>query len=148
MAVLNFDATTVDPATEFKPLPDGEYKVAITESELKENSKKNGTFLQCKLQVLDGEHKGRTLFEILNLNHPNGQAVEIAKKTLSAICHATGVMQPKDSSELHNRPMVAKVAVEPRKDKPGEYSNRVKAYKSLKEATSTVAPTTAGKAPW
>jgi hypothetical protein len=148
MAALDFDATTVDPATEFKPLPDGEYKVAIIESELKPTKKNDGSYLQCKLQVLDGEFKGRTLFERLNLNNSNGTAVEIAKKTLSAICHAVGVLQPKDSSQLHNRPMVAKVKVVPRKDTPGEFSNEIKAYKSLKDATASVAPATAGAAPW
>lgn len=148
MALLDFDATKVDPATEFKPLPEGDYKVAIVKSENKPTKSGNGSYLQCTLQVLDGEHKGRQLFERLNLANSNDQAVEIAKKTLSAICHAVGVLQPKDSSELHNRPLVAKVAVEPRKDKPGEFSNRVKAYTSLKDATASPAPAGAGAAPW
>lgn len=148
MAVLNFDATQVDPATEFKPLPAADYKVAIVESENKPTKNGKGSYLQCKLQVLDGEFKGRTLFERLNLDNPNGQAVEIAKKTLSAICHSVGVMQPRDSSELHNRPMIAAVAVKPRDDKPGEFSNEIKAYKSLKDAAATVAPAAAGAAPW
>ena len=148
MALLDFDATQVDPTTKFEPLPAADYKVAMIASEMKENKKKNGHYLECKLQVLDGEHKGKVVIERLNLDNPGSQAVEIAKKTLSAICHAVGVLQPKDSAQLHNRPMIASVAVKPREEKPGEFSNEIKGYKSLKEAASVVAPAAAGSAPW
>ena len=150
MAVLNFNANEVEPQQELKPLPEGEYKVAVTASESKRNKKDNGTLLQLTFDVLDGEHRGRKLWVYLNLDHPNATAVEIAKSELSAICHAVGVLTPKDSVELHNRPLIASVKLEKRKDN-GELSNRVKGYKSLKAAAeSTPAPAMAGgeKAPW
>lgn len=151
MASLNgFNANEVDPMQELKPLPEGDYKVAITASENKENSKKTGSYLALTLEVLDGQYKGRRLWANLNLNNPNSQAVEIAKSELSAICHAVGVMQPKDSVELHNRPMLVAVKCEKRNDN-GELSNRIKGYKSLKAAAeSKPEPVAAGgeKAPW
>ena len=50
--------------------------------------------------------------------------MEIAQRTLSAICHATGRMQVQDSEELHLIPMIADVTVKPPKNGYGE-SNKV-----------------------
>jgi hypothetical protein len=55
----------------------------------------------------------------------NPQTVEIAQRTLSAICHATGRMQVQDSEELHLIPLMADVQVQPPKNGYGE-SNKVR----------------------
>ena len=126
MANLNFDATTVKPQAAFEALPAGWYLVAIVGSDDKDNKARTGKYLELMLEVLEGDYKGRKVFDRLNLEHPNQQAVEISKATLSAICHAVGVLQPKDSTELHNLPLLAKVAV---RDYQGEKQNEVKGYK-------------------
>ena len=56
--------------------------------------------------MIDGPYKNRLLWSRLNLDNPNAQAVQIAQGELSAICRAVGVMQPKDSIELHNLPLL------------------------------------------
>lgn len=130
MSQLNFDARQVDPAQAFDPVPAGWYTVQITASETKPTSKNNGSYLQLEMTILDGQYKGRKLFDRLNLNNENPVAVEIAYRTLSAICHATNVIQVRDSSELHNRPMEAKVSVRPA-DGNYDASNDVKGYRAL-----------------
>jgi hypothetical protein len=66
--------------------------------------------------------------------------VEIAQRTLSAICHAVGQMQVSDSEQLHFRPLQVTLAVEPdSRDKhlpPPEQrkQNRVKGYAPLSGA--------------
>ena len=147
MAVLNFDANTVEPQTSLTPIPAADYKVAITESEMKENSKKNGSFLSLVFSVLDGEHKGRKLYANLNMDNPSKVAVEIAKSELSAICRAVNVMTPNDSAELHNKPLVVKVGLEKRKD-TGDMSNRIKGYSSLATANAEPVAVGAGEKPW
>ena len=149
MAVLTgFDATKVEPQTARVPLPAGDYKAAITASEMKQNSKKNGSFLSLEFSVLDGEQKGRKLFANLNLSNPNTQAVEIAKSELSAICRAVNVLTPNDSAELHNKPIWVTVGLEKRKD-TGDMSNRIKGYKSLADGNGTAAAAPAnGDRPW
>ena len=67
---------------------------------------------------------GRKLFDRLNLVNASAQTVEIAQRTLSAICHATGRMQVQDSQELHLIPMIADVTIRPPKNGYGE-SNKV-----------------------
>jgi hypothetical protein len=131
MALLEntFDATQVEPGQSFEILPAGDYEVHIVRSDMKPTKAGTGHLLELEMDVLSGECVGRKVWDRLNIVNENQTAQEIAQRTLSAICHATGVMHVRDSEQLHFHPMIAKVAVEERKDKPGEYSNRVKAYK-------------------
>jgi Protein of unknown function (DUF669) len=130
LAELNFDAEKVEPSQDFAPIPAGEYVAMAIGSEFKTTASGNGEYLQFCWEVIDGEHKGRRLWDRLNLHNPSETAVKIAQGTLSAICRSVGVMRPKDSSELHNKPVMVKVALEERNDKAGEFRNVVKGYAS------------------
>lgn len=142
----NFDATTVAPDPGREPLPAGKYKCVAIESEFKDTKDGSGKYLQFCFEVVDGEHKGRRVWDRLNLVNANSQAVDIARSSLSAICHAVGVMQPKDSSQLHNLPLTVKVAC---KTYNGNVTNEVKGYEKLTTATQAVASAqVAEKAPW
>lgn len=121
-----FDANGVPPSS-FDVVPAGEYDAIIVSSEMKSTAGGDGKYLNLELQILNGEHQNRKVFDKLNLVNSSAKAVEIARGTLSSICRAVGVMTPKDSSELHNKPLRIKVAV----TKSEEYGeqNKVKAYK-------------------
>jgi hypothetical protein len=129
-----FDATAVEPQGDFTPIAPGEYKVQITSSEMVDNSAKTGSMLKLELEIIEGESAGRKLYDRLNLDNPNDKAVEIAQRTLSAICHAVGKLSVADSVELHMLPMIAVVKVEPGRTHNGkDYgpSNGIKTYKAL-----------------
>lgn len=163
MANLNgtFDATNIDPTPRFDPLPAGEYPVIITASELKFTKSGDGQYLELTLEVQGGEFAGRKLFDRLNIHNSNRQAVEIAQRQLSQICHAIGVLQVKDSEQLHFKPLVAIVRIEPGKD-GYEPRNVIKGYKAAAGApvmqkpasapqpaqTASRAPFGAAAAPW
>lgn len=127
---LNFDATAVEPQDSFEPIPAGWYECMIVESEMKQTKSGTGQYLQLRLDVTEGQYANRVLFERLNLDNPNTTAVDIAQRTLSAICHATGVLQPRDSSDLHNIPLRVKVSVRPAGN-GYEANNDIKGYESL-----------------
>ena len=147
MSLLNgFDAATVEPNEAFTPLPAGDYTCVVASSEEKTTASGTGEYLKLTIEVLDGEHKWRHLFENLNLKNPSEVAVKIAQQTLSAICRAVGVLRPQHAMELHNKPFVATVAVEKRKDN-GELSNRVKGYKPIGGNAGTTTPPKGGM-PW
>lgn len=151
MANLNgFDANQVEPTASFDPIPAGKYLAAITESEMKPTKNGSGSYLQLTFTVLEGEHKGRVLWARLNLNNLNATAVKIARSELSAICHAVGVMQPRDSVDLHNLPLLITVKLKKRED-TGELTNEIKGYEP-KAATTASAPAQAPAAssapPW
>ncbi|WP_066280237.1 DUF669 domain-containing protein [Blastomonas sp. CCH1-A6] len=132
MAQLNWQADPNNVAGEYEVIPAGEYLAEITASEMAENSARNGHYLKLELTILDGDQAGRKVFDRLNLQNPNRTAVEIAERTLNAICVAVGKMAVQQSEELHGIPMVIKVKVDPPRTANGkDYgpSNAIGAYK-------------------
>lgn len=123
---INFDASTVSPSVGFDPIPNGTYRVHIADSSLKDSA--NGKYIELELEVLDGEFKGRKVWDRLNIVHSNTQAQEIAQRQLSAICHATNTLKLTSSDQLHFKPMTVKVVI--KQDSGYEPSNVVKSYKS------------------
>ncbi len=160
MTELNFDANTVEPTGKFTPIPMDDYLAIITDSEMKDTKKGDGKYLLLTYEVIEGEFKGRKIFETLNLVNKTQTAVEIAQRALSAVCRATGVLHPKDSSELHGKPLVISVGI--REGSNGfEDKNVIRGYsrvdgKELKDvtdatpATKTAAPVAGGakRKPW
>lgn len=137
MSALNFNARTVAPAVPGEAIPADWYRGVIVESKMVENSQHTGAYLQLGIQVIEGAYAGRRLTDRLNIHNPNPTAVEIAYQTLSAICHATGVMDVQDSEQLHNRPFEFKVTVRPAglgaDGKNYEASNEVRGYRAIKD---------------
>jgi len=150
MANLNgFNANDVEPNTAFESLPAGKYLAAITASEMKPTKKGDGSYLQLEFSVLEGDCQGRKVWDRLCINHPNAQTVSISRGNLSAVCRAIGVMQPKDSVELHNIPLVITVKCKKRQDN-GEITNEIKGYAERATAASQPqqAPTSDSTPPW
>ncbi len=144
--LAGFDASQVPEQQEFSALPEGQYVVIATASEMKPTKSGNGQFLQFTFEVLDGPQKGRNLWARLNLVNPNQTAVDIAQRELGAICRAVGVIKPSDSAELHNKPMLITVAVEI--DDRKRESNIIKKYEAVSAGAAAAAPAVSGGAPW
>jgi hypothetical protein len=124
---LGFDARNVEPTKEMGAIPAGDYQVVLIKSERKPNSKGTGELLALEFAVLNGDFQNRKLFATLNIRNQNETAQKIALAELSALCRAVEVMAPKDTAELHNRPLIVTVKVEddPQRGK----QNRITAYK-------------------
>ncbi len=142
-----FNATNVDPAVDFEPIPAGKYLAIITDSGMKPTKNGSGSFLELTFQVIEGPYKNRLLWARLNLDNPNKQAVEIARAQLSAVCRAVGVMQPKDSLELHNLPLQVTVKCKRRED-TDEMVNEIRAYAKKEAATGQPQQETSNTPPW
>ena len=146
MAILNFDSTNVVPMAALDPVPSAWYVCAMSASEMKPTSKNDGSsYLECEYDIMaPPEYKGRKLYDRMNLVNGNPTAVEIAYRTLSSICHATGVIQVADSQQLHNRPLMIKVSLRPAgpgaDGKHYEASNEVRGYKAVENSTAKIAP--------
>lgn len=132
-----FDATGVAPAAPLELLPPGRYAAQIVNSEMRVTRAGTGQYLWLEMDVIEGPHQGRKIWDQLNLANPSPQTVEIAQRTLSAICHAVGQLQVSDSEQLHFRPLQVTLAVEiDSRDKlrPAEEQrkqNKVKGYAPL-----------------
>jgi hypothetical protein len=148
MAYLNntFDASAIEPNQPLETLPPGRYTAHIINSEMRPTRSGSGQYLWLEMEVLEGQFKGRRIWDQLNLINPNAQTVEIAQRTLSAICRAVGQMQVEDSEQLHFKPLAVTLKVEPAgPDKTGVWRdarNRVSGYSAVNSA-STPAPASA-----
>ncbi|MBP6875115.1 MAG: DUF669 domain-containing protein [Candidatus Eisenbacteria bacterium] len=148
MANLNgFNANNVEPTTDFEPIPAGKYLAVITASEMKATRAGDGHFLELQFQILDGPYKGRLLWSRFNLDNPNAQAVQIAQAELSAVCRATGIMQPRDSVELHGIPLVIGVRLKRRTDSD-ELVNEVRGYSRRDSLNGMPQQATSNTPPW
>ncbi len=136
MAQLNFDASQVDPSQPVEAIPSDKYNVEITKSELKPTKTGNGSYLELEFTVLDGEYHGRKVWDRLCLNHPTQKTVEIARANLSAICHAVGVLKPRDSAELHRIPLVINVKLK-KDESTGTIFNEVRGYSKRESLLAT-----------
>lgn len=147
MADINgFDASTVEPSSDFAPIPKGDYPVCVVASEMK-TSKAGDKYLALTAQVLRGEFQNRRIFVNLNLFSSNETAKQMSKALLSSLCRAVGIMTPSDSSELHDKPCIAALTV---REGKGDYgpSNSVTAFKPLNAGPVAAATTTGVKTPW
>lgn len=113
MQLMNpFDATKFDPTQGVPAMPVGKHPVVIVDSEVKATSDNTGGMLVLTLQIIDGPAKGQKGAYRLNLYNQSQQAVEIAHRQLSAVCHAIGVFQVQDSQQLHNVPFMVDVTLQ------------------------------------
>jgi len=101
------------------------------------------------LHHTDGPCKGRKVWDRLCISHPNELTQKIARGNLSAICRAVDVMQPRDSVELHNLPLVVTVKCKKRED-TGDVTNEVKGYAKRESAAGQPqqAPANDQTPPW
>lgn len=127
----SFNARNVEPSKARENLPKGWYRCMVVGTDMKPTKKGNGSYIEITWKVLDGTFENRQVWTRLNVKNENAQAVEIAEKDLSAICHATGVLEFRRHEELRNHTALVYVTVKDDK-------NETAGYKAA--AGSTTAP--------
>lgn len=137
MAQLQFDANSVDTTNPFDTLPAGDYQVMVVASDVKPTKAGTGFYLELELEVVNGQHQGRRIWDRLNISNQNKTAEDIGQRQLSQLCHAVGVLNVGDSSELHDKPCIAKVVVK-KSEQYGD-QNEVKGYVSNKMTSASAA---------
>ena len=120
-----FDASGVEPLTGYELLPAGDYLAQIVESEMRPTRSGTGEYLWIGMDILEGQYQGRKVYDQLNLVNQNPTTVEMAQRTLSAICHATGELHVSDSEDLHFKPMTIRVSIRKPKD-GGQERNQIR----------------------
>lgn len=151
MPSFSFDANEFAPTQQksYDPLPRGMYQGIVIDSSIKPTKAGTGEYIELVIQVVDGEHSGRRLWERLNVSNPNKTAEDIARGQLSMLCSAVGVTKLTATEQLHDIPFSMEVDI----DRKDTTRNRIMGYASLGNAKPTVAPQTAApaaaaKKPW
>lgn len=137
MALINFDARSVQPDQGFDVLPAGWYKALVEKSDVKPTKDGSGAYVSVEYKIIDGQFSGRKIFGRFNIQNANPMAVEIGYKQLSALAHAVGVLQVQDSSQLHNIPLQIRLKLVPAKDEY-EPKNEVTSWKNINEQVGAV----------
>lgn len=137
-----FDASQVKDS-EFEALPAGEYRAVIAASERKKTKDGASELLQVRLQIVDGPFKNRTVIDRFNLWNKNPEATTIAQQQFKKVCEALNIIKPADSSALHMKPLMIKLAV---KEYNGKDQNEVKGYKAALSSSVPIVAST-GSAP-
>ena len=138
MVDLQFNAEEHQPLDGFEIIPAGEYTASIVTSEIKPSKKGDGTYLELVWEVLDGEVKGQRVWHRIMVTHPSEKCVVMGKRKLSSVCHAVGVKQLNDSSELHNIPTTIKVSV--KEEKGYDPTNEVVGFPDAKKTSEKDLP--------
>ena len=136
--LIDYDAS---PDTDYGTIPSGYYTAIIVASDRKQTKSGNGSYIELEHQICEGEYQGKTLWARLNLDNPNPIAVKIANQHMAQIRHATGKLKVKDSSELHDIPMLIRVELEMAGAKRERDGNEIKEWKALEGGSA--APTSA-----
>lgn len=117
----------VEPQQGFgEPIPKGKYRAEIASSEVVPTASGTGLICKCTALITEEPYSGRKVFINFNVKNPSDKAEMIGRGQLSALAAAClgrrGI--PDDSSELHEKPFILSVDVEPAS---GEYAAKNKA---------------------
>ena len=136
---IDLDSIELQDSGGWQSLPPGDYRVMITDSQLKPNSKGTGDVLTLFLQVLDGDGAGTEIRDYLSVRHQNETAQRIAQQTLKQIASAIGINGVlTDSAQLHGVPLRASITQVEADAGYGDadgMQNRVAGYSAAGDAT-------------
>jgi hypothetical protein len=131
-----FDASKVEPTQDYQPMKAGTYKAIISASSIEPSKTGTGTNLVLTFKIVEGEYKNREQRVWLCVQHAKQQTQEIAQRQFSAICHAVGQLQASTTEQLHGKPLLIRIGLEPDNRDPDKLQNRIKSYMPLQQTAS------------
>lgn len=150
MPAFDFDVSSYDiqPARSFEPLPPGDYQAMVTAAELKDTKAGDGQYIELVIQITDGEHAGRRLWERLNIYNKNKQTEDIARSQLNSLGNACGHPRLTDTDHLIDVPFTISLDI----DRRDTTRNKIMGYSAAKGAARSApkpsAPVASGKRAW
>lgn len=118
------------------PMPAADYLVELVNTEVMESkSNAQNKYIAAEFSVIDGEFKGRRIWENFNMINTNHKAVKIAEELMGSLCRSVGIPTPRNGTkDLYNIPTIASVKIEkqkgdfPEKNKITKFTAPNKAY--------------------
>jgi hypothetical protein len=105
----------------FELIPPDNYRVQVIESKIQDT--KSGQMIVLTMEIVDGQYANRRLWENLNIRNDSPVAQQIAQTALKYLCDQIGIIQLRDTEELHFKPLTIKVGIQQptQKDKDAGY---------------------------
>lgn len=120
MSQFVFDATKVSPQSDRSAVPPDTYDVILTGSDIKPGKTPTDRQMSLNMRIISGPLNGGSIFQTLNIIHSNPTAQQIAQSEFSALCHAIGILNISDTTQLHGRPFKVKTSIRNGTDKLGQ----------------------------
>ena len=144
MAFIDFNSSAIPEDTGPEPLPAGDYCIYIESSDIRTEDDGTQKLSMVAKVIQPEQYAGRTLFPSFTMYSANADHVKTGQRLLALVCKAVGVIHPRDSVELHDKPFFTRVV-------PKSASNG-KVYSNLQTFWSTASqappmPKTAPKPP-
>lgn len=116
---------------EFELLPAGAYPVEIMESSVEHNKSGTGQLLTLKMKIQDGTHKGRYIWDRINIVHDKPDVERIGRTQLRKLLEILELpLTLTETSKMHYKPIICVLKIVKRKDN-GEDTNQVSYYKPI-----------------
>jgi hypothetical protein len=106
----------------FDPVPSGDYLLQAIDSDVVPTKGGTGTRLILTLEIMEGAHTGRKIWDGINIYNQSEEAQRIGQRQLADLCLSIGLNSLSDSAELIGRPFRAKLKIQ--QDKTGQYPPR------------------------
>jgi len=118
-----FDPTAHEGTVGLVPIPIGWYLAQIIDAWIELARNGNGSYLLVIFEVLDGEYRGRKIYQNVILTNASEQAVEIGQRLLTDIYTAVGVTSPtKEIQVMLYKPVKIRVGI--KRDPSGIYADK------------------------
>jgi Protein of unknown function (DUF669) len=118
-----FDPSARGGTVELAPIPIGWYLAQIIDAKVELARNGNGSYLLGIFEVLDGEYRGRKIYQNVTLQNASEQAVEIGQRLLTDIYTAVGVTGPtKEIQVMLYKPVKIRVGI--KRDPNGIYADK------------------------
>ncbi len=138
-----FQITNEDLAPDDRDvIPKGRYTAIVSKAQWKNGRQPGARYVELEITLQGPSHAGRKVWDRLNLENPNPDAVSIARRSAAALCVAVGLGGFADPSELCDKMFEVNIGIE--KDKTGQYpdKNRVASYVKPETAVRPAAAVT------
>ena len=157
MALVNFNASEVEPSAPMGAWQPGKYNVEISSADVKTTKSGDGHYVQVEFTAMNGAMERRKHWERYNISNPNQTAEEIAKRNFAALCLAVNLPQLQDTDQLIGRQCVLDTGTRLPKG-GGEMETTIRGYYPSGTATpaaitrsvpaAAAAPAVASVPPW
>jgi hypothetical protein len=118
-----FDPSAHEGTRDLECIPIAWYQAQLIENEIRHARNGNGSYLLAIFEILDGEFRGRKVYQNITLQNDNQQAVEIGQRLLTDIYKAVGHTTPtRDIRVMLFKPVMARVGI--KRDKDGVFPDR------------------------
>lgn len=118
----------LEPDLSFEPIPDGWYSATVERVDEKVSNAGN-TYLNFVLNIAEGDHAGRKMFDGFHLWHPSATTVQISQRRLSSLFKACGYSTLGDTDDLIGEEVQVRVRKKPAQN-GYEASNEIRDYRS------------------